>query len=173
MKRRGACMVHVLSSLSQSHPRGYTVELISVRKRQPTCNLTRVLVVHLVEGGSSTKGEQTNCDLTCYVKKRGKPCGAYLRGKALYTGVLLMCPVNSQNEEKLALYAVSPAHGRGGLQDEVKLTSTTVRLYARSLAHARGGSQHEEKILLLPPFTPRPYYVLWLLLPLFTYTRPL
>ena len=47
-------------------------------------------------------GEQTNCDLKCYVKKRGKPCGAYLRGKALYTGVLLMCPVNSQNEEKLA-----------------------------------------------------------------------
>ena len=32
-----------------------------------------------------------------------------------------MCPVNSQNEEKLALYAVSPAHGRGGSQDEVKL----------------------------------------------------
>ena len=85
-----------------------------------------------------------------------------------------MCPVNSQNEEKLAQYAVSPAHGRGGSQDEVKLTSsTTVRLYARSLAHARGGSQHEEKILLLPPFTPRPYYVLWLVLPSFTYTRPL
>ena len=32
-----------------------------------------------------------------------------------------MCPVNSQNEEKLAQYAVSPAHGRGGSQDEVKL----------------------------------------------------
>ena len=52
-------------------------------------------------------GEQTNCDLTCYVKKRGKPCGAYLKGKALYTGdalyvLLLMCPVNSHNEEKLA-----------------------------------------------------------------------
>ena len=68
----------------------------------PRGNLTRVLVVHLVEGGSSTTGEQINCDLTCYVKKRGKPCGAYLRGKALYTRVLLMCPVNSQNEEKLA-----------------------------------------------------------------------
>ena len=71
-------------------------------KGSPRGNLARVLVVHLVEGGSSTTGEQTNCDLTCYVKKRGKPCGAYLRGKALYTGVLLMCPVNSQNEEKLA-----------------------------------------------------------------------
>ena len=101
-KRRGACTAHVLPSLSQPHPHGYTVELISVRKGSPRGNLTRVLVVHLVEGGSSTTGEQTNCDLTCYVKKRGKPCGAYLGGKALYTGVLLMCPVNSQNKEKLA-----------------------------------------------------------------------
>ena len=46
---------------------------------------------------------------------------AYLRGKVLYTRdalyvLLLMCPVNSQNEEKLAYYAVSPAHGRGGSQ---------------------------------------------------------
>ena len=101
-KRRGARMAHVLPSLSQPHPRGYTVELISVRKGNPCGNLTCVLVVHLMEGGSSTTGEQTNCDLTCYVKKRGKLCGAYLRGKALYTGVILMCPVNSQNEEKLA-----------------------------------------------------------------------
>ena len=66
-----------------------------------------------------------------------------------------MCPVNSQNEEKLAQYAVSPAHGRGGSQDEVKLAPP----YARSLAHARGGSQDEEKNLLLPLFTPRPYYL--------------
>ena len=29
-KRRGACTAHVLPSLSQPHPRGYTVELISV-----------------------------------------------------------------------------------------------------------------------------------------------
>ena len=100
-KRRGACTAHVLPSLSQPHPRGYTVELISVRKGSPRGNLARVLVVQLVEGGSSTTGEQTNCDLTCYVKKGGKPCGDYLRGKALYIGVLLMCPVNSQNEEKL------------------------------------------------------------------------
>ena len=48
-----------------------------------------------------------------------------------------------------------PAHGRGGSQDEVKLAPP----YARSLAHARGGSQDEEKNLLLPPFTPRPYYL--------------
>ena len=58
--------------------------------------------------------------------KRGKPCGAYLRGKVQYTRdalyvLLLMCPVNLQNKEKLAYYAVSPAHGCGGSQDEVKL----------------------------------------------------
>ena len=33
---------------------------------------------------------------------------AYLEGNALYTGVLLMCPVNSKNEEKLAQYTISP-----------------------------------------------------------------
>ena len=66
-KRRGACTAHVLPSLSQPHPRGYTVELIFVQKGSPRGNLARVLVVHLVEGGSSTTGEQTNCDLTRYV----------------------------------------------------------------------------------------------------------
>ena len=38
------------------------------KKGSPRGNLARVLVVHLVEGGSSTTGEQTNCDLTHYVK---------------------------------------------------------------------------------------------------------
>ena len=66
-KRRGARTAHVLPSLSQPHSRGYTMELISVRIGSPHGNLTRVLVVHLVEGGSSTMGERTNCDLTCYV----------------------------------------------------------------------------------------------------------
>ena len=61
-------MAHVLPSLSQPHPRGYMMEFISIRKGSPRGNLTRVLVVHLVEGGSSTTGEQTNCDLTRYVK---------------------------------------------------------------------------------------------------------
>ena len=103
-------------------------------KGSPRGNLAHVLVVHLVEGGSSTTGEQTNCDLTCYVKKRGKPCGAYLRGKALYTGVLLMCPVNSQNEEKLPYYAISPAHGRGGSQYEVKLAYYALRPLPRPCA---------------------------------------
>ena len=45
-KRRGARTAHVLLSLSQPHPHGYTVELISVRKGSPRGNLTRVLVVH-------------------------------------------------------------------------------------------------------------------------------
>ena len=48
-KRIGAHMAHVLPSLSQPHPRGYTVELISVRKGSPRGNLTRVLVVHLMD----------------------------------------------------------------------------------------------------------------------------
>ena len=48
-KRRGARTAHVLPSLSQPHPRGYMVELISVRKGSPHGNLTRVLVVHLME----------------------------------------------------------------------------------------------------------------------------
>ena len=48
-KRRGARMAHVLPSLSQPHPREYTVELISIRKGSPRGNLTRVLVAHLME----------------------------------------------------------------------------------------------------------------------------
>lgn len=92
MKRRGARTANILPSLSQPHPRGYTVALSYVRKGSPHGNLTRILVVHLVEGGSSTTGEQTNCDLTCYVKKR----------QTMWEQVLLMCPVNSQNAEKLA-----------------------------------------------------------------------
>ena len=72
-----------------------------------------------------------------------------------------MCPVKSQNEEKLAQYTVSPTHGRGGSQDEVKLAyqQQYYTPYARFLDHARGGSQDDEKILLLPLFTPRPYYL--------------
>ena len=85
-KRRGARTAHVLPSLSQPHPRGYTVELISIRKGIPHDNLTCVLVVHLVEGGSSTKGEQTNCDLTRYVKlkKEANHVGPTLEAR-LYT----------------------------------------------------------------------------------------
>ena len=40
---------------------------------------------------------------------------------------LLVCPVNSQNEEKLSQYAVSPVHRRGGSQDEVKLAYYALR----------------------------------------------
>ena len=48
-KRRGARTAHVLPYLSQPHPRGYTVELSFVRKGSPRGNLTRVLVLHLME----------------------------------------------------------------------------------------------------------------------------
>ena len=81
-KRRGARTAHVLPSLSQPHPRGYTVELISIRKGNPRGNLTRVLVVHF--GGSSTTGGQTNCDLTHYVKKEANHVGPTLEAR-LYT----------------------------------------------------------------------------------------
>ena len=60
-------------------PARYTVELISVRS--PRGNLARVLVVHLVEGGPSTTGEQTNCDLTCYVKKEANHVGPTLEAR--------------------------------------------------------------------------------------------
>ena len=53
-------------------------------KGSPRGNLARVLVVHLVEGGSSTTGEQTNCDLTCYVKKEANHVGPTLEAR-LYT----------------------------------------------------------------------------------------
>ena len=45
-KRTCARTTHILLSLSQPHPRGYMVELISVRKGSPHGNLTHVLVVH-------------------------------------------------------------------------------------------------------------------------------
>ena len=55
-------------------------------KGSPRGNLARVLVVHLVEGGSSTTGEQKNCDLTRYVKlkKEANHVGPTLEAR-LYT----------------------------------------------------------------------------------------
>ena len=55
-------------------------------KGSPHGNLARVLVVHLVEGGSSTTGEQTNCNLTRYVKlkKEANHVGPTLEAR-LYT----------------------------------------------------------------------------------------
>ena len=52
----------------------------------PRGNLARVLVVHLVEGGSSTTGEQTNRDLTRYLKlkKEANHVGPTLEAR-LYT----------------------------------------------------------------------------------------
>ena len=47
-----------------------------------------------------------------------------------------MCPVNSQNEEKLAYYAYarSPAHARGGLQDKEKNLLLPLLLLVPTLA---------------------------------------
>ena len=53
-------------------------------KGSPRGNLARVLVVHLVEGGSSTTGEQTNCDLTSYVEQEANHVGPTLEAR-LYT----------------------------------------------------------------------------------------
>ena len=50
-----------------------------------------------------------------------------------------MCPVNTQNEEKLAQYTVSPAHGRGGSQDEVKLAYYALRPLPRPCARWLAG----------------------------------
>ena len=83
-KRRGACTAHVLPSLSQPHPCGTRWSSFLYEKGSPHGNLARVLVVHLVEGGSSTTGEQTNCDLTCYVKKEANHVGPTLEAR-LYT----------------------------------------------------------------------------------------
>ena len=53
-------------------------------KDSPRGNLACVLVVHLVEGGLSTTGEQTNCDLMCYVKKEANHVGPTLEVR-IYT----------------------------------------------------------------------------------------
>ena len=50
-----------------------------------------------------------------------------------------MCPVNSQKKEKLAEYAVSPAHGRGGSQDEVNLAYYALRPLPRPRARWLAG----------------------------------
>ena len=66
-KRRGARTSHLLPSLSQPHPRGYTMELISVRKGSPHGNLTCVLVVHLMEDRLPWVNKQI---ATCIMSKK-------------------------------------------------------------------------------------------------------
>ena len=61
-----------------------------------------------------------------------------------------MCPVNSQNEEKLAQYAVSPAHRRSGSQDEVKLAPPSPM---RAMAHRTRRKIYYSLHLLLVPTT--------------------
>ena len=54
--------------------------------------------------------------------------------------------VNSQNEEKLSYYAVSPAHGRGGSQDEVKLAYYALRLLPHPHTQVGGGRARREEV---------------------------
>ena len=73
------------SRLFPSHTRaGTRWSSFLYEKGSPRGNLARVLVVHLVEIGSSTTGEQINCDLTCYVKKEENHVGPTLEAR-LYT----------------------------------------------------------------------------------------
>jgi hypothetical protein len=56
--------------LSLTHKRGYTVELISVRRGSSRVNLTRVVVVHLVEGWEPRVNESKfdHDVVACYYK---------------------------------------------------------------------------------------------------------
>ena len=111
-----------------------------------------------MEGGSSTTGEQTNCDLTRYVKlkKEANHVGPTLEAR-LYTLEYFWCVPSTRRTRRSLLSTPSPTP-TGAVARRMRWSLLTTP-YARSLAHARGGSRHEEKILLLPPFTPHPYYL--------------
>ena len=85
-KRRGA-RTGTYSHLFPNHTRaGTRWSSFLYEKGSTHGNFARVLVVHLVEGGSSTTGEQTNCGLTRYVKlkKEANHVGPTLEAR-LYT----------------------------------------------------------------------------------------
>ena len=109
MKRRGACTAHVLPSLSQPHPRGTWWSSFLYEKGSPRGNLARVLVVHLVEGGSSTMGEQTNCDLMRYVKlkKEANHVGPTLEAR-LYTLEYFWCVPSTRRTRRSLISTPSP-----------------------------------------------------------------
>ena len=97
-------------------------------KGSPRGNLARVLVVHLVEGGSSTTGEQTNCDLTRYVKKRGK-----------HVGPVLGCVASTRTTRRslILLHAFSLTHACGCSQTRTGFC--LVLLLQQAIRPARGG----------------------------------
>ena len=76
-------------------------------KGSPRGNLARVLVVHLVEGGSSTTGEQTNCDLTRYVKKEANHVGPTLEAR-LYTLEYFLCVPSTRRTRRSLLTTPLP-----------------------------------------------------------------
>ena len=47
IQEENRCTMHVLTLRAQPHPRGYTVELISLRNGSPHANLNTVAVVYL------------------------------------------------------------------------------------------------------------------------------
>ena len=76
-------------------------------KGSPRGNLTRVLVVYLMQGGSSTTGEQTNCDLTHYVKKEANHVGPTLEAR-LYTLEYFGCVPSTRRMRRSLLSTPSP-----------------------------------------------------------------
>ena len=75
----------------------------------------------------------------------------------LYTLEYFWCVLSTRRTRRRLLSMPSPPP-MGAVARRMRWSLLTTP-YACSLAHARGGSQPEEKILLLPPFTPRPYYL--------------
>ena len=114
-----------------------------------------------MEGGSSITGEQTNCDLTCYVKKEANHVGPTLEAR-FYTLEMLCimyyfwCVPSTRRMRRSLLSMLSP------LPTGVVARRMRWRLLRlmpapspmRAVAH-----RTRRKKLLLPPFTPRPYYL--------------
>ena len=75
----------------------------------------------------------------------------------LYTLEYFWCVPSTRRTRRSLISTPSPLP-MGAVARRMRWSLLTTP-YARSLAHAHGGSQDEEKNLLLPPFTPRPYYL--------------
>ena len=75
----------------------------------------------------------------------------------LYTLEYFWCVPSTRRTRRSLLSTPSPPP-TGTMARRMRWSLLTMP-YARSLAHAHDGSQDEEKNLLLPPFTPRPYYL--------------
>ena len=91
------------------------------------------------------------------LKKEANHVGPTLEA-TLYTLEYFWCVPSTRRTRRSFLSTPSPPP-MGAVARRMRWSLLTTP-YARSLAHPRGGSRDEEKILLvLPPFTPRPYYL--------------